>query len=94
MFTKQRGAPQWQLDEDKQTGLARSAMSNQPQLALMYAEVLIRDQRTEIDQLKAELSELKVTVMDLVRAASEDSKRRGRPAAEKEDTPAPTTTAV
>jgi hypothetical protein len=84
MFTKQRGSIQWELEEDKYVGLAKAANSNQPQLGMLYAEAVVRAQRTEIDQLKAELSELKVAVMDLVRASSEDSKRRGRPAAEKE----------
>lgn len=82
-ITKRRGAPTWELEEDKQIGLARSVANNQPQLALMYAEVLIRQQQTDIDQLKAELADLKSMVRDIARTSSEEpAKRRGRPPAE------------
>lgn len=54
----------WSLDEDSRKGFAQSVNNNQPQMALYYAQEIIREHdssiatlRAEIDRLRSDLSE-------------------------------------
>jgi hypothetical protein len=69
-ITKQRGAPQWELDPDARKGFTTSVRNNQTLLALEYADVLFDQQVAEIEALKAEVASLKATVADLARMAT------------------------
>lgn len=86
--------PLYQLQSDAKAGLKSAVQNGQVRLAVEYADVVIGEQQTEIDQLRSELDELKGLVSELARSASGGESSRGRRAAstteEKEAAPATT----
>jgi hypothetical protein len=84
--------PLYQLQSDAKAGLKTAVGNGQIRLAIEYAQVVIAEQQDEIKALRLDLDELKGVVSELARSASGGGEpARGRkPAADKEEAPAPT----